>query len=547
MPRAGARLASSLVSLEARPCPFLISSSPPSGAARIEVVDLTAPLESTRRSCSCRSRSRNTIPFALREISRYDDRGPAWYWNDIHTGEHTGTHFDAPGALGHRPRRPGRLAGPVRHAGRPGRGDRQDRRVRRRTRTSCWRSSTSRPGGRARPAARRRLAALPHRLGRAAHDQADFLNADENGPHTPGISAECAQWLAEQTSPLIGFGVETVGTDAGAAHGFDPPFPCHSFLLGADKYGLTQLRNLGRLPATGAVLIVSPLPIVGGSGSPARVLALVERSPEQRRRARRLAARPARRRARVRGGRQRQLPRHQRPVRGRGAVRRDPARGRRGDAWPTPTPGSPAGVGGAVGAPGLRAHQRADRHHRGGQEPHPAAGAGRRHRRGGGAVELPDRPGRAGRGGRRGGRAGATVGDRPSRRPGVPHGGSSAAPSCSTCRSTSRPASAPAGRGASAARPTGPAPRPRAEAALGSPTGAAGGRCSSPAAARAARRADLGRWRRVGGALLATSAVAQRAVRRRAAGPGRLRRVRHPAGRRADRRRRPGGRAGARR
>jgi kynurenine formamidase len=31
------------------------------------------------------------------------------------------------------------------------------------------------------------------------------------------------------------------------------------------------------LPTTGALLIASPLPIVGGSGSPARVLALVER------------------------------------------------------------------------------------------------------------------------------------------------------------------------------------------------------------------------------------------------------------------------------
>jgi kynurenine formamidase len=75
----------------------------------------------------------------------------------------------------------------------------------------------------------------------------------------------------------MGFGVETVGTDAGAAHSFDPAFPCHTFLLGAGKYGLTQLQNLALLPPTGAVLVVAPLPIVGGSGSPTRVLALVER------------------------------------------------------------------------------------------------------------------------------------------------------------------------------------------------------------------------------------------------------------------------------
>jgi kynurenine formamidase len=109
-----------------------------------------------------------------------------------------------------------------------------------------------------------------------AHDQGAFLNADETGPHTPGISVECARWLAER-SPIAGLGVETVGTDAGTAHSFDPAFPCHSFLLGAGKYGLTQLRNLDRLPVTGAVVVAPPLPIVGGSGSPVRVLALVER------------------------------------------------------------------------------------------------------------------------------------------------------------------------------------------------------------------------------------------------------------------------------
>jgi len=76
---------------------------------------------------------------------------------------------------------------------------------------------------------------------------------------------------------VVGLGVETVGTDAGAAHSFDPPFPCHASLLGAGKYGLTQLQNLALLPATGALLVAAPLPIVGGSGSPARVLAFVER------------------------------------------------------------------------------------------------------------------------------------------------------------------------------------------------------------------------------------------------------------------------------
>ena len=110
-----------------------------------------------------------------------------------------------------------------------------------------------------------------------SRDQDTFLNANETGPHTPGVSVECARWLAQE-APVIGFGVETVGTDAGAAHSFDPPFPCHSSMLGADKYGLTQLQNLALLPPQGAMVIVSPLPITGGSGSPCRALALVERA-----------------------------------------------------------------------------------------------------------------------------------------------------------------------------------------------------------------------------------------------------------------------------
>jgi kynurenine formamidase len=106
-------------------------------------------------------------------------------------------------------------------------------------------------------------------------DPARFANADSSGAHTPGVTPAAAAYLA--ATGLLGFGVETVGTDAGQAHRFTPAFPCHDAVLGAGKYGLTQLRNLDKLPVTGAVVIAAPLPIVNGSGSPARVLALVAR------------------------------------------------------------------------------------------------------------------------------------------------------------------------------------------------------------------------------------------------------------------------------
>jgi kynurenine formamidase len=241
-------------------------------SSRIEIVDLTAPLCSSTPVLQLPEPFSNTISFRLEEISRYDDRGAAWYWNDIHTGEHTGTHFDAPvhwvtakDGQDISQVAPERLIAPAVVLDFAAQAGQDPDFLLEIEHVRAWEDEHGPlPAG----------GWLLFRTGWDARsdEQASFLNTG----HTPGVSVECAQWLAEQ-APIIGVGVETVGTDAGAAHGFDPPFPCHSYVLGAGKYGLTQLRNLAALPATGAVLLTAPLPIVGGSGSPARVLALVER------------------------------------------------------------------------------------------------------------------------------------------------------------------------------------------------------------------------------------------------------------------------------
>ena len=76
---------------------------------------------------------------------------------------------------------------------------------------------------------------------------------------------------------IVGFGTDTVGTDARQATHLSPPYPAHYLFHGAGKRGLQCLANLHRLPATGAILVCPPLKIKRDSGSPLRVLALVQK------------------------------------------------------------------------------------------------------------------------------------------------------------------------------------------------------------------------------------------------------------------------------
>jgi kynurenine formamidase len=246
------------------------------GSGAVSVIDLTARLEPGTPVIRLPEPFANTVPFSLREVSRYDERGPAWYWNDFTTGEHTGTHFDAPvhwitgkGGLDVAQVPAASLIAPAAVLDFSSQAAADPDFLLEVEHIKHWEAEHGPlPDG----------GWLLYRTGWDARSgsQEEFLNASETGPHTPGVSVECARWIARE-SGVQGIGVETVGTDAGAAHSFDPPFPCHSELLGAGKFGLTQLQNLALLPAAGAVVIAGPLPITGGSGSPARVLALVER------------------------------------------------------------------------------------------------------------------------------------------------------------------------------------------------------------------------------------------------------------------------------
>lgn len=235
------------------------------------VRDLTAPLsESTPIICLPPERGQ-PWPFSRELISRFDGAGPDVYWSNLRLSEHTGTHFDAPAHWASGRNGLDVATVPAEDLIRPAAVLDLSTEVAadpdfllRREHVEAWID---------------RHGPLPDRgwlLYRTGWEsRGDDPDAFINDRHTPGVAPECARWLAEQT-PILGLGVETVGTDAGQAGTFEPPYPCHWYLHGAGKYGLTQLRNLGRLPATGAVLVVAPLPIVEGSGSPCRVLAMTK-------------------------------------------------------------------------------------------------------------------------------------------------------------------------------------------------------------------------------------------------------------------------------
>src|SRR5262245_30596126 len=244
-------------------------------ARRIRVVDLTATLGPETPVIDLPPIFAPSPGLTLTEISRYDSRGPAWYWNVLTLGEHTGTHFDAPihWITGKDlPENATDTIAPRKFIG-PACVIDVTADVRANPdflltpqRVQSWETAHGQiPAG----------AWVLLRTGWSARiSREEFLNVRDDGPHSPGFSKACSEFLALERD-VLGVGVETIGTDAGQAGSFDPPFPNHGIMHGAGKFGLASLCNLDRLPPTGAVVIAAPLKIVNGSGSPVRVLAVV--------------------------------------------------------------------------------------------------------------------------------------------------------------------------------------------------------------------------------------------------------------------------------
>jgi kynurenine formamidase len=243
-------------------------------AGRIRVVDLTQPLGPETAVIDLPPIFAASPGVTIEEISHYDAKGPAWYWNTVRFGEHTGTHFDAPvhwvtgrhlpnNATDTIPAR--QFVGPACVIDVTAEVATNADFLLTVSQLEAWERAHGRvPRG----------AWVLLRSGWSRRtDRAAFINAGADGPHSPGFHADTSRVLAHDRD-VLGVGVETIGTDAGQAGAFDPPFPNHTIMHGAGKFGLASLCHLDQLPPTGAVVIAAPLKLVGGSGSPLRVIAI---------------------------------------------------------------------------------------------------------------------------------------------------------------------------------------------------------------------------------------------------------------------------------
>jgi len=241
---------------------------------RLRVIDLSQPLGPSTPVIDLPPMFAASPGVTIDVISKYDEQGPAWYWNRLSFGEHTGTHFDAPvhwitgrdlpaNACDSIPA--ARFIGPAAVIDVTSEVDADADYLLTPEHLAAWEAAHGRvPAG----------AWVLLRTGWSGRtDRASFINARADGPHSPGFDARTSTLLAHERD-ILGVGVETIGTDAGQAGTFDPPFPNHAIMHGAGKFGLASLCNLDQLPPTRALVIAAPLKIVNGSGSPVRVIAI---------------------------------------------------------------------------------------------------------------------------------------------------------------------------------------------------------------------------------------------------------------------------------
>ena len=98
----------------------------------------------------------------------------------------------------------------------------------------------------------------------------DDTPGDASNLHFPAYGEEATRTLVEQRQVAV-LGIDTASID----HGPSTDFVVHQVANGANVAGLENLAHLDRVPATGAWVVALPMKIAGGSGGPARIVALL--------------------------------------------------------------------------------------------------------------------------------------------------------------------------------------------------------------------------------------------------------------------------------
>ena len=93
---------------------------------------------------------------------------------------------------------------------------------------------------------------------------------DAKSLHFPGFSKAAAEFLVNQRA-IDGVGIDTASID----YGQSTDFIAHQVLNSAGIYALENVANLDAVPPKGATLLVMPMKIAGGTGGPARIVALL--------------------------------------------------------------------------------------------------------------------------------------------------------------------------------------------------------------------------------------------------------------------------------
>ncbi len=228
---------------------------------KTKVIDLTQPLSGKTPTYDGKS------DFKYETLTTIDKDGYATGAFNMH--EHCGTHVDAPSHFINGKRtvdklEPGNLVLPVVVIDVRNEVNKDPDYTLTLDKVKAWEHGGFIPNGSA--------VLLSTGWGKRCNDANQYRNADSKGAmHFPGFSIEAAKYLVENHK-VKALGIDTLSADVGTSE----DFLVHSYALKQDLYLIEGLINLDLLPARGSVLFCGPLKIEGGTGSPARVMAVVQ-------------------------------------------------------------------------------------------------------------------------------------------------------------------------------------------------------------------------------------------------------------------------------